>query len=316
MSENQKEDTVFATENDFSLSDEFLKKTGLPKIDQAFLDDFEARKPWNTARYIFFFFFRRWSMTIFAVTALLPCIVFLGEPEFLSGFFYTGIGFVCVFLAILMDVYFVPGAPDQKLTIYEIYEYLYIEDFKKIETQHNKVIDQYKKNLLKQWLDLTVLMVFFGWVSFEIGLHPVAVHFVAMGCAVYTSWWFIYKWPYDFAEEFFRRDRWWPDISELLKISHVFGNDFGSIFFAPFFIGPIIYLLFIAGFSWGFIILNIGDPKSVDVLHFVLKPVMTYIILLVPSFFLFLSTTITVGIKFESFAREITQLQIDQDLDV
>lgn len=292
---------------------EFVEVEGLPKIDQAFLDDFEARKPWNTARYKFFNFFRQWGMTVFVVIAFLPCILFLEEPRIFGGMFYTWIALACVFLAILMDCYFVPGAPDQKLTIYEIYEYLYSEDFKKIETQHDREFSQYKKNFLKQLLGLPVLMVVFGWVSIVIGLHPVAMHFIALGCAVFTAWWFLYKWPYDFSDEFFRRDRWWPDFSELLKFGHIFGNHFFSVFCIPFFIGPIIYLLHLAGFTWILLILNIGEPRTAAALEFVTKPVMTYIMLLIPSFYLFLSTTMTVGIKFVSFASEILKLKEEQD---
>lgn len=53
----QQQQCCSASEIDFKVSDKFLLKKGLPRIDQVFLDDFEARQPWKTSTYRFFFFF-------------------------------------------------------------------------------------------------------------------------------------------------------------------------------------------------------------------------------------------------------------------
>lgn len=258
-------------------------------------------------------------MTIFALTCLIPSMVLM-DKNYSSGELYFSLTGLFVLVALLltvivMDRYFVPRAPDQKFTVNDIYAFFYDENYETTERQFACKFQEFKVVLIKLWLGFPVLVSVLGWISFEMGLNPKWVQFVVLGCAFVTAWWVLYNWPFDFGLRWKNREESHCEISEFLKYQSVFGPYQIILFFTPFFLGPIIYLLHIAGISYFAILLHLRDVQYPnDVLDLGVKgsfiiPLMNYVVLLIPIGFLFISTTMTIGMKFVSFAHEISRLR-------
>lgn len=293
------------------ISDEFLKRAGLPKIDQAFLDDFETRQPWNTARFKFFNLFRRWCMTIFALTCIWPAIFSLQHSANEGRIFYCVMALLAIIFAILLDRIFVPKAPDQKLSVQDFYAFFYDENFHEREAVLGIKSRKFSKVLLKLFLYSTVLIIVVGAINFTAGFNPLLGDIVAWLLAVLTAWWMFYNWPYDFATQLSILTYWHPKISEFLKYNVAAGN-YGLIFLIPYFIGPLIYsslfpFFIIVSFEFYQI-----EPKNIDPGFYMLKPILIYWLVLFPIFHLFFSTTTTVGMKYISFAKEILKLNLEK----
>ncbi len=294
------------------VSDEFLKKSGLPKIDQAFLTDFETRKPWNTARFKFFNFIRRWCMTIFTLTCIWPAIFSLQHSANEGRISYCAMALLAIIFAILLDRIFVPKAPDQKLSIQDFYVFFYDENFHEREAALGIKSRKCKKEAIKLLLYTNAFIIMIGAINFTAGFNPLLGDIFAWLLAVLTACWVFYHWPYDFNTYLSIHTYWRPKISEFLKYNVAAGN-YGLIFLIPYFIGPLIYLSLFPFFiivSFEFYQIEL---KNIDPGFYILKPLLIYWLVLFPIFHLFFSTTTTVGMKYISFAKEILKLNLEKE---
>ncbi len=299
-------------QNDFLISDEFLKRAGLPKIDQAFLDDFETRQPWNTARFKFFNLFRRWCMTIFALTCIWPAIFSLQHSANEGRIFYCAMALLAIIFVILLDRIFVPKAPDQKLSVQDFYAFFYDENFHEREVVLEIKSQKYKKTALKFIFYSNVFIILIGVINFTTDFNPLFGDIVAWFLAMLTACWVFYNTPYDFNTDLSNHTYWRPKISEFLKHNVAAGN-YGLIFLIPYFIGPLIYLsLFPFFIIVSFEFYQI-EPKNIDPGFYMLKPILIYWLVMFPIFHLFYSTTTTVGMKYISFAKEILKLNFEKE---
>ncbi len=294
------------------ISDEFLKRAGLPKIDQAFLDDFETRQPWNTARFKFFNLFRRWCMTIFALTCIWPAIFSLQHSANEGRIFYCAMALLAIIFVILLDRIFVPKAPDQKLSVQDFYAFFYDENFHEREVVLEIKSQKYKKTALKFIFYSNVFIILIGVINFTTDFNPLFGDIVAWFLAMLTACWVFYNTPYDFNTDLSNHTYWRPKISEFLKHNVAAGN-YGLIFLIPYFIGPLIYLsLFPFFIIVSFEFYQI-EPKNIDPGFYMLKPILIYWLVMFPIFHLFYSTTTTVGMKYISFAKEILKLNFEKE---
>ena len=304
---------------DFSVSDDFLGKAGLPRIDRAFLDDFEKRQPWKTFRYRFFYFFRRWPMIILVGTTIFPSIALMDRTYNSGELFYTWIGLCVVVAAIVADFIFVPQAPDQKLTVSEIYGYFYDKNFEDFEKQLEEDLSQFKKSFIKHFLGFPLLIFFFAVVGFNIGVSPIVVNFIVFGLTICTATRFFYKFPYDFYLEFYHPTNFRYEISKFLKNNRIFGGYGITYFSIPYLIGSILYLLHVVGTIFFANLINLrrfkypNEAQNLDAIDYVLIPFLSYPAFLMPILYLFVATTMVTGMRYVSFAKEISQRKIEKE---
>lgn len=302
------------TKNPFNVTDKYLEKSGLPRIDQAFLDDFEKRRPWLSFRYRFFYFIRRWCMTILVFTIPFPSILLLDLSTFPQGLFYTWIGIAVMILAMVMDSYFVPRTSDQKLTINEIYAYFYDENFKEIDPE------VFLKKLRKQ---LTVIFLSLIPISMILGKffssHLIITNAFAWAGIFWTAWFLFYNWPTLFDFTLGKREYWAPSFETFLSLNLIFKNQacFGHpnqllfLFSIPRLIGLLIFIATLAiGMSSAYVS-NISIFRSeagcVDCAFF--PPLLTYLSSLILISTLWFTSSLIAGLKIISFAKELSKLK-------
>jgi len=292
---------------------EFVDVEGLPKIDQAFLDDFEARKPWETFHYKFFYFFRRWPMTILAVTTFLPIIVAMGLRTG-GGYehLFIGLGIVVVLAAIVMDCTFVPKAPDQQLTTKEIYAFFYDENFFEVKKVYCMKQHQTSLKMFGMALIFSIMLIAFAFTISFYELESIwfdsAVLFVVMS----SSFYLFYKYPFNPHFSFAA----WPD--EYLRDKKLLLKSIDTprsldLFFIPFGIG---IFLFIIGLMFGVLValgLNLNNPITTVNIEDIFLPAIRYFSFLFISGFLFISMAISISEKYISFAKEILKLKSKKD---
>lgn len=290
----------------------FKKKTGSPRIDHSFLDDFEKHQPWNTARFKFFNFIRSWCMTIFTLTCFCPAIFSYQGSGNEGEFYYSLMALLVLVFAILLDRIFVSKAPDKKLSLQDFYAFFYDENFHEREVVLEIKSQKYKKTALKFIFYSNVFIILIGVINFTTDFNPLFGDIVAWFLAMLTACWVFYNTPYDFNTYLSNHTYWRPKISEFLKHNVAAGN-YGLIFLIPYFIGPLIYLsLFPFFIIVSFEFYQI-EPKNIDPGFYMLKPILIYWLVMFPIFHLFYSTTTTVGMKYISFAKEILKLNFEKE---
>lgn len=303
MTENQPQQTETGIKNEFNVSDEFLEKSGLPRIDQAFLDDYEKRQSWKTFRYRFFYFFRRWCMTIFSISILFPCIALLDKSTISEGLFYTWIGLAAIFMAIVMDCYFVPRAPDQKITVNDIYAYFYDKEYDKNFSPilSTKVVLKRISLGISIFLFVTIVGVTVDFFQ----LSKLYLDFVVFGSAIICAFLFFYKIPSRIFVNFVPDRSWPPDLNVFLKNNIIFGNLATGWLCTPYLIGLLIYLAYILFGIFVALIPNGSKIPDITGFELIIFPTLRLLAILIFIMVIHMSIVMVSGLKYLAFANEL-----------
>lgn len=280
-------------------------KSDQSDLDEHVINKITELKPWNTARFKFFNFIRTWCMSIFVVSCIFPIIFSLGNLDEYNHTYLFFFYFLFLMVAITVDLYMVPKAPDQKITIKEICAYLCTDSLdrrdKFLRDKLQKIQFRLVGNLLLiSIFPIIVFILLSNFTSDRIWFDITLI--ISVG---YFAYFLFYKYPRSFTHLFTPPSTWRPDIKLFLhQNEHIFGDSL-DLFLIPYFIGIFIYFTFISGFIGALVFLTINAPITMKGSDFVLWSIVRYGFIVGIIGYIHIPIQLTSGLKYIHVAKEL-----------